>query len=232
MEVAVGRSGGDPVTGEPGEERSEAANGTLNVVLLTTTVVCLIAVLGIGWLIGNTYEHDEDRVAAGGFWDRTWAVVADKQTSGTETRAGEDVGGATAQALPLASVEERERRAAVIDSATKMANAFLNLRHDDPQASIEAVKSLATGTFGDQYDKAASELVKVVRRAQTVQTGEVLWAGLVAGDEDSATVIVASTGTVSNKVTDFKPQARNYRLRLDLQLVDGRWLTRDLQFVA
>jgi hypothetical protein len=44
-------------------------------------------------------------------------------------------------------------------------------------------------------------------------------------------VIVATTGTVANKVTNFDPTGRSYRLQLDLELVDGRWLTSDLQYV-
>ena len=41
-------------------------------------------------------------------------------------------------------------------------------------------------------------------------TGEVLWAGVVAQDPDSATVIVATTGTVQNNQTE--QQARGPQL--------------------
>ena len=44
-------------------------------------------------------------------------------------------------------------------------------------------------------------------------------------------MIVATNGTVSNKLTEFEPVARTYRLQLHLDLVDGRWLTSDLQYV-
>jgi Mce-associated membrane protein len=62
--------------------------------------------------------------------------------------------------------------------------------------------------------------------------GEVLWAGVVDVDEDSATVIAATSGTVANRQTNNQPVARNFRLRLDLVREDGRWLTNDLQFVG
>jgi Mce-associated membrane protein len=120
----------------------------------------------------------------------------------------------------------------VIDAATKMSNAFLNLDFEDVDASTEAVLSLATGAFRTQYQQSAEGLKKVATRAKSVQTGEVLWAGVVAADEDSATVIIASTGTVSNKTTKFEAVPRSYRLQLDLTVEDGQWLTRDLQFVA
>ena len=73
--------------------------------------------------------------------------------------------------------------------------------------------------------------MKLTQRAQATQTGEVEWAGLVAGDDDSATVIVATSGTVANKLTEFEPVARTYRLQLEVDFVDGRWLTSDLQYV-
>ena len=62
--------------------------------------------------------------------------------------------------------------------------------------------------------------------------GEVVWIGVVDADDDSATVLAATTGTVANAQTDDEPVARAFRLRLELVLVDGRWLTSDLQFVA
>ena len=95
----------------------------------------------------------------------------------------------------------------------------------------EAVLSLATGQFRSQYQQSTEGLATVAKRAKSVQTGEVVWSGVVASDEDSATVIVASSGTVSNKTTEFKAVPRNYRLQLDLAYEDERWLTRDLQFV-
>ena len=59
-----------------------------------------------------------------------------------------------------------------------------------------------------------------------------MWAGVVSLDEDSARVIAATTGTVANTGTDNKPVARNFRLQLDLELVDGEWLTSNLEFVG
>ena len=62
--------------------------------------------------------------------------------------------------------------------------------------------------------------------------GKVLWAGVVDVDKDSATVLAATTGTVANNSTQNKPIVRNFRLQLELVYEDGKWLTRDLQFVS
>ena len=75
-------------------------------------------------------------------------------------------------------------------------------------------------------------MIEVIRRNKSVMTGEVEWAGVVSSDEDSATVIVATSGTVANNQTGAKPVARNFRLQLQLVREGDQWLTSDLQFVA
>jgi Mce-associated membrane protein len=110
--------------------------------------------------------------------------------------------------------------------------AFINIRYDDAQASIDKVVAGATGAFKEQYTKSTEALVKLLQDNESIRTGEVLWTGVVAQDPDSATVIVATDGTVQNKQTGGEPRAEIYRLQLQLELEEGRWLTSDLQFVA
>jgi Mce-associated membrane protein len=47
-----------------------------------------------------------------------------------------------------------------------------------------------------------------------------------------ATVIAATTGTVSNRRTKGAQQPREFRLRVTLVHEGGRWLTADIQFVG
>lgn len=133
--------------------------------------------------------------------------------------------------LDLASGGEQQRYADILDSASKEATAFVNIRYDDAQASIDAVMAGATGDFRDQYAKSTEGVIKVLQDNKSIMTGEVLWTGVVAQDPDSATVIVATSGTVQNKQTGDKPVARYFRLQLQLVSEKGRWLTSDLQFV-
>ena len=126
----------------------------------------------------------------------------------------------------------QQRYADIIDSASGEADAFVNIRYDDAQASIDAVMAGATGDFRDQYAKSTDGVIKVLQDNKSIMTGEVLWTGVVAQDPDSATVIVATSGTVQNTQTEDKPVARYFRLQLQLVLEEGRWLTSDLQFVA
>jgi len=55
---------------------------------------------------------------------------------------------------------------------------------------------------------------------------------VVSVDVDSASVIAATTGTVANKASQGEPVARSFRILLTLELVDGEWLTNNLEFVG
>ncbi len=169
----------------------------LNIVLYAVALLCVAAIGLLGSRIWGEVDDSD------GFWDHVGDVVRDPEPE-TASQAGEKIGDARLEALPLASTEEQERTAAAIDAASKMANVFLNVRYDDVDAYAEAVRELATGDFREQFDKSTEGIEKVAQRAKSVQTGDVLWAGVVAVDEDSATVIVASSGTVANTTTKFK----------------------------
>ncbi|MDX6372797.1 MAG: Mce-associated rane protein [Nocardioidaceae bacterium] len=133
--------------------------------------------------------------------------------------------------LDEASGTEQQRYTDILDSASTEATAFVNIRYDDAQASIDAVMAGATGDFRDQYAKSTDGVIKVLQSNKSIMTGDVLWTGVVAQDPDSATVIVATSGTVQNKQTGDKPVARYFRLQLQLVSEKGKWLTSDLQFV-
>jgi Mce-associated membrane protein len=127
---------------------------------------------------------------------------------------------------------EQERYGEVIAAATEEAEAFINIKYEDAQDSIDRVAEGATGDFKKQYSSSTKGVLQVLKQEESSMEGEVLWAGVVDVDEDSATVIAATSGTVANRQTNNQPVARNFRLRLDLVREDGRWLTNDLQFVG
>ena len=127
---------------------------------------------------------------------------------------------------------EQERYGEVLVAATDEAEAFINIRYDDAQASVDKVAEGATGEFKKQYSSSTEGVLQVLKQEKSVMEGKVLWAGVVDVDQDSATVIAATSGTVANQETNNQPVSRNFRLRLDLVREDGRWLTSDLQFVG
>jgi len=133
--------------------------------------------------------------------------------------------------LDEASATEQQRYTDILAAASKEATAFVNIRYDTAQQSIDAVMAGATGDFRDQYAQATDALITLLQDNKSIRTGEVIWAGVVAQDPDSATVILATTGTVKNNQTGDNPKAENYRIQMQLVSEEGRWLTSDLQFV-
>lgn len=210
MEKAAGRPGGAPAT----DDRSRVR---LNLALALTAALCgaVIAWLAISL---QPWEDGDEEIRPGG--------------GGLSGRAGEVVGAGTVTAVRSAEEEVQQRTAAQLDAATAMVTAFNNLSHDDADASIEAVRSMATGKFLKRYNAGADDLRQGLQRARSSLRSEVVWAGLVAGDEDSATVILAVESLVSNRATEFEDQARHYRIEVDLVLDEGRWLTNDLEYVS
>ena len=89
----------------------------------------------------------------------------------------------------------------------------------------------ATGEFKKQFRAGTKDLSELVRANQAVSEGEVLEAGIVSDDEDSACVLVVADSTVTNAAGPA-PQKRHYRLQLDLVRDGGRWLVSDLRFVG
>lgn len=128
--------------------------------------------------------------------------------------------------------EAQARYGAVLQAASHEAEAVINIRHDEARESIDRVVEGATGEFRNQYTTSTAGMIKVLKANKSVMQGDVVWAGVVEVDVDSAIVIAATSGTVANKETKDEPVARDFRLRLELQRVDGEWLTSDLQFVG
>jgi Mce-associated membrane protein len=125
----------------------------------------------------------------------------------------------------------QERRAAVLQAATDRAAAFLSLHYRHVGRDTAQVLAGATGAFRQQYAGSLGRLRALVTDNRTVSTGEVLSAGVVSLDADSARTIVVADSQVTN-VSTPGPQPRHYRLQLDLALQDGRWLLSDLRFVG
>jgi len=125
-----------------------------------------------------------------------------------------------------------ERYGAVLAAADAEVTAFVNLRYDHASRSLDAVARGATGDFRDHYARSAATVVRVLERNRSVMTGRVVWSGVSQLSGDRATVIAATTGTVSNVRTHGKDQARDFRFRVSLVREDGRWLTSDIEFVG
>jgi Mce-associated membrane protein len=130
------------------------------------------------------------------------------------------------------AVVREQRYGDVLAAADAEVTAFVNMRYDQASRSIDAVAAGATGDFRAHYVRSARHVVQVLRRHRSTMTGQVVWSGVVAVAPDRATVIAATTGTVSNTSTHGRKSPRHFRLRISLLHQDGRWLTSDIQFVG
>lgn len=132
--------------------------------------------------------------------------------------------------LSDASARE-ERRTEILAAARQHAVNFTTLDYQALDRDLGRVLDGATGQFRTQFKEGTADLSELVRNNRAVSEGEVLEAGIVTDDPDSARVLVVADSTVTNSA-DPDPQRRHYRLQLDLVREDGRWLVSDLQFVG
>jgi Mce-associated membrane protein len=116
-------------------------------------------------------------------------------------------------------------------AATAEVIAFTTLDYRNIDPSIERVLDGATGDFKKQFSSSRDQLVALSKQNESVSVGQVLRAGVVSMDSDSARVIVVADSSVTN-VNAPDPQPRHYRLQLDLVRSGERWLTSGLEFVG
>jgi Mce-associated membrane protein len=136
--------------------------------------------------------------------------------------------------LAFGMYEQREadqRRQGILAAARQSALNFTSLDYRHYDRDSANVLAGATGDFKKQFTAQTEQLTKLVARNKSVSEGQVLEAGIVRSDENSARVLVVADSKVTNTAVP-EGEARTYRLQLDLVHEDGRWLTSDVEFVG
>ena len=135
-------------------------------------------------------------------------------------------------ALGLCTQREAEqRRQDILAAARQSALNFTSLDYRHYDRDSANVLAGATGDFKKQFAAQTEQLTRLVAQNKSVSEGQVLEAGVVRSDEDSARVLVVADSKVTNTAMP-QGEARTYRLQLDLVHRDGRWLTSDVEFVG
>ncbi|MFH9002371.1 hypothetical protein ACH4E5_03875 [Streptomyces afghaniensis] len=127
--------------------------------------------------------------------------------------------------------EADQRRQGILAAARQSALNFTSLDYRHYDRDNANVLAGATGEFKKQFTAQTDQLTKLVAQNKSVSEGQVLEAGIVRSDEDSARVLVVADSKVTNTAAP-EGEARTYRLQLDLVHEDGRWLTSDVEFVG
>jgi len=134
--------------------------------------------------------------------------------------------------LKAKEIDDRSAsRAAALAAARQVAINLTSIDTTDIDADLKAVLDLATGGFRTDFAQRAEDLKKVLAANNVIAKGEVLEAALVRADDASATALVVVDSTVRNKAAP-QGRANTYRMQLDLEKRNGRWLTSTLQFVG
>ncbi len=135
-----------------------------------------------------------------------------------------------AMRLEDASAED-QRREDILQAARQQGVNITTLDHRTVDEDLGRVLALSTGAFREEFEAGTKDLTDLVVENKAVSTGEVLAAGIVTADSDSARVLVVADSTVSN-TTSEEQQVRHYRMQLDLVRSGNRWLTSGLTFVG
>ncbi|MWA11606.1 hypothetical protein E5671_20895 [Streptomyces sp. BA2] len=136
--------------------------------------------------------------------------------------------------LGLQVYEQRateQRHQDILAAARQSALNFTSLDYRHYGRDSENVLKGATGDFKKQFTAQTAQLTKLVAKNKSVSKGQVLEAGITRADEDSARVLVVADSKVTNTAAP-DGQARTYRLQLDLELKNGKWLTSGVEFVG
>jgi len=72
----------------------------------------------------------------------------------------------------------QERYGAVLAAADSEVTAFVNMRYDRAQQSVDAVAQGATGDFRDHYVRSAAHVIRILERHRSLMSGHVVWSGV------------------------------------------------------
>jgi Mce-associated membrane protein len=122
-------------------------------------------------------------------------------------------------------------RADALRTARQLTVNFTTLDYRTFDRDASTVVGLSSGDFRAQFRNATAGLKQQVTANKTVSKGEVLEAGLVSFDPDSARALVVADASVTN-VSAPKGAVRHYRMQLDLVRERAGWRVVDLQFVG
>lgn len=132
-------------------------------------------------------------------------------------------------ALQLRSAaQDQAARAAALSAARQSALELTSISQEGFEDDVAAILDGATGEFRTDFAARADDLEQVVTENEVEAEGRVVESALVEFDRSSATALVVVDSTVRNRET---PDGRvvGYRMTLELEKVDDRWLTSALE---
>jgi Mce-associated membrane protein len=97
--------------------------------------------------------------------------------------------------------------------------------------AVSRVLDGATGEFRKEFQDNSGNLKDLLSKNEVSAEGRVIESGLVRSDKSNASALVVVDSTVKN-VASPEGRVNTYRMQIEVERVDGRWLTSSLRFVG
>ncbi len=97
--------------------------------------------------------------------------------------------------------------------------------------AVDRVLEGATGDFRKEFEDNSGNLKDLLTKNEVSAQGRVIESGLVRSDKSNASALVVVDSTVKN-VASPEGRVNTYRMQIEVERVDGRWLTSSLRFVG
>lgn len=121
---------------------------------------------------------------------------------------------------------QHHREAARNDAVTAARQVLINAYSIDYHSVDTDYQRFISGTSGDlhsQLTSGKSKFISTVKSTHTQETAQIVDAGLVRFDGDTATVTIALNSPLTN-TTVKQATTRSYRTEVDVQDLHGKWL--------
>ena len=142
------------------------------------------------------------------------------------------LGLAAQRAYAWRSIEGRDdARQAATEAASAEVVGLISISSTTSDADITTLLDGATAEFLDELESQVERLRSELDENEVEAEGSIDSAAVSRFDDETATVIVAASGTVDNKQTTA-PEPRSYRLEVMLVRDGDDWLVSGLEFVA
>lgn len=129
------------------------------------------------------------------------------------------------------STDAQSQRDKAVTAASAEVKLLISVSDTNADASLKRLLDGATASFQSDLQKDAKALQQALVAEKVVATGSIVSAGIGKYSDNQATVFVAAEGTVSNTGTTA-PQSREYRVKVNMEKIKGRWLVAGLVFIA
>lgn len=127
--------------------------------------------------------------------------------------------------------QDEKRNSEVLDVTREVVAGLVSLDYRRSKADLNRIKSVATGSFQQQFEQLATSFEQVLSSGEVLSTGSVKEAGIITADDDAAQVLAAVSSIVKNTEAP-DGQQRVYRMKVDLTAADHAWKVSNVEFVS